>query len=106
MVLSAGVVLSAAAASAAARRARRGSSPLLLIEVSEVDESAAFQSWELFADSIESLSFQSWEFARNHLMLHVRLDPRLGKKRRKINALLRTHAPRQTALYSITHPAM
>jgi hypothetical protein len=76
MVLSAGVVLSAAAASAAARRARRGSSPLLLIEVSEVDESAAFQSWELFADSIESLSFQSWEFARNHLMLHVRL----GKK--------------------------
>src|SRR5712671_991744 len=53
-------------------------------------ESAAFQSRELLADSIESLSFQSWEFARNYLMLHVRLSPWLGKKRCKIKAVLRT----------------
>jgi hypothetical protein len=48
--------------------------------------------------TIESLSFQSWEFARNYLMLHVRLSPWLGKKRRKIKAMPRTHAPQQTAL--------
>src|SRR3984893_1546979 len=60
-------------------------------------ESAAVQSWKLLADSIESLSFQSWEFARNYLMLHVRLSPWLGKKRRKIKDVPRTPAPQQTA---------
>jgi hypothetical protein len=36
--------------------------------------------------AIRELSFQGWEFARNHLMLHVRLIPQLGKKRWEINA--------------------
>jgi hypothetical protein len=49
-------------------------------------KSAAFQSRELLADSIESLSFQSWEFARNQLMLHVRFSPWLGERRWEINA--------------------
>jgi hypothetical protein len=40
---------------------------------------------------------RSWESSRNLLILHVHLDPQLGKKRCKIKAVLRTHAPLQTA---------